>query len=92
MEIDIGDYLITSDEMQWTLFEKKVAKEGKRAGEEYTRPIGYYADANQLIDALIRREIRLQDASSFAEAEAAAVSVGKRFKALLSPTFVVEAV
>ncbi|WP_257574501.1 hypothetical protein [Hafnia alvei] len=43
MQIEIGEYVITSDTYNLILNEKKVAKEGKSAGEERLQSIGFYS-------------------------------------------------
>lgn len=43
MEISIGDkYVITADQYQYVLQERKTKKDGKDAGGEYLSTIGYY--------------------------------------------------
>ncbi|MCP5613306.1 DUF5405 family protein, partial [Klebsiella pneumoniae] len=50
LRIEIGDkWVITSDQYQFILNEKKVVKSGKKAGEEWLDTIGYYPKINQLI-------------------------------------------
>lgn len=87
MKIDIGDYLITSDSMCWTLNEKKVSNGKKNKGKEYLNPVGYYTNASHLVEALVRREIRLADATTFAEAEKAAQGVAQSLCKRLDPYF-----
>ncbi len=55
LRIVIGDkWVITSDQYQFILNEKKVVKSGKKAGEEWLDTIGYYPKINQLISGLIQ--------------------------------------
>ena len=58
IRIEIGDkWVITSDQYQFILNEKKVAQSGKKAGEEWLDTIGYYPKINQLISGLIHHYI-----------------------------------
>lgn len=60
IRIEIGDkWVITSDQYQFILNEKKVAQSGKKAGEEWLDTIGYYPKINQLISGLIHHHIQL---------------------------------
>lgn len=59
IRIEIGDkWVITSDQYQFILSEKKVAKAGKKAGEEWLDTIGYYPKINQLISGLMHHHIQ----------------------------------
>ncbi|EHM1178721.1 DUF5405 family protein [Salmonella enterica subsp. enterica serovar Urbana] len=59
IHITIGDkWVITSDQYQFILNEKKVVKSGKKAGEEWLDTIGYYPKINQLISGLIHYHIQ----------------------------------
>ena len=56
MNIDLGDYVITSDALQFILNEKKVYGENsKHCGQSYLIPVGYYGKIPQLVDALMTR-------------------------------------
>lgn len=58
IRIEIGDkWIITSDQYQFILNEKKVVKSGKKAGEEWLDTVGYYPKINQLISGLIHHHI-----------------------------------
>lgn len=58
IRIEIGDkWVITSDQFQFILNEKKVVKAGKKAGEEWLATIGYYPKINQLISGLAHHYI-----------------------------------
>ncbi|RNW26931.1 MULTISPECIES: DUF5405 family protein [Enterobacteriaceae] len=62
LRIEIGDkWVITSDQYQFILNEKKVVKSGKKAGEEWLDTIGYYPKINQLISGLIHHHIHGSD-------------------------------
>ncbi|WP_267202957.1 DUF5405 family protein [Escherichia coli] len=59
IRIEVGDeWVITSDQYQFILNEKKVAQSGKKAGEEWLDTIGYYPKINQLISGLIHHHIQ----------------------------------
>lgn len=59
MKIEIGKNLvITSDQHQFILSEKKTVKEGARIGAEILLPIGYYPKLSQLINGLIQKGVR----------------------------------
>ncbi|EGZ4375697.1 hypothetical protein AA129_002401 [Salmonella enterica subsp. enterica serovar Lexington] len=59
IRIEIDDkWVITSDQYQFILNEKKVVKSGKNAGEEWLDTIGYYPKINQLISVLIHHHIQ----------------------------------
>lgn len=58
IRIEVGDkWVITSDQYQFILNEKKVVKTGNKAGEEWLDTIGYYPKINQLISGLIHHHI-----------------------------------
>lgn len=59
IRIEVGDkWVITSDQYQFILNEKKVVQSGKKAGEEWLDTIGYYPKINQLISGLIHHHIQ----------------------------------
>ncbi|TBP35401.1 DUF5405 family protein [Klebsiella quasipneumoniae] len=65
IRIEIGDkWIITSDQYQFILNEKKVVKSGKKAGEEWLDTIGYYPKVNQLISGLIHHHIQNSEINS----------------------------
>lgn len=58
IRIEVGDkWVITSDQYQFILNEKKVVKSGNKAGEEWLDTIGYYPKINQLISGLAHHYI-----------------------------------
>lgn len=68
LHIEIGDkWVITSDQYQFILNEKKVAKSGRKAGEEWLDTIGYYPKINQLISGLIHHHIQHSTITSIEE-------------------------
>lgn len=78
IRIEVGDkWVITSDQYQFILNEKKVAQSGKKAGEEWLDTIGYYPKINQLISGLIHHHIQ-QSSITTLDAMAAEIElVGK---------------
>lgn len=68
IRIEIGDkWIITSDQYQFILNEKKVVKSGKKAGEEWLDTIGYYPKINQLISGLVHHQIQTATINSLSE-------------------------
>lgn len=62
IRIEVGDkWVITRDQYQFILNEKKVVKSGNKAGEEWLDTIGYYPKINQLISGLIHHQIHGSD-------------------------------
>ncbi|EAO8869629.1 TPA: DUF5405 family protein [Salmonella enterica subsp. enterica serovar Durban] len=77
IRIEIGDkWVITSDQYQFILNEKKVVKSGKKAGEEWLDTIGYYSKINQLISGLIHHHIQTTTVTSLVEMAAEIERVG----------------
>jgi Domain of unknown function (DUF5405) len=75
LQIEIGEkYLVTSDEYNLVLREKKVSKEGK----EYIVSLGYYGKLENLVSALFLREIKESEVSSLKELIAYLESAEKR--------------
>ncbi|HAV1971886.1 TPA: hypothetical protein JG946_002217 [Enterobacter hormaechei subsp. steigerwaltii] len=65
IRIEVGDkWVITSDQYQFILNEKKVAQSGKKAGEEWLDTIGYYPKFNQLISGLVHHQIQNSEIKS----------------------------
>lgn len=68
IRIEVGDkWVITSDQYQFILNEKKVVKTGNKAGEEWLDTIGYYPKLNQLISGLIHHHILQSKITSLQE-------------------------
>lgn len=62
IRIEVGDkWVITSDQYQFILNQKKVVKSGNKAGEEWLDTIGYYPKINQLFSGLIHHQIHGSD-------------------------------
>lgn len=65
MNIEIGDkYVVTADQYQYILNERKIVKEGKNAGSEYQQTIGYYPKISQLVSALLHLVGRTSEVKS----------------------------
>lgn len=78
LRIEIGDkWVITSDQYQFILNEKKVVKSGKKAGEEWLDTIGYYPKINQLVSGLIHHHIHCSDIAAIDAMAAEIERVGK---------------
>lgn len=68
IRIEVGDkWVITSDQYQFILNEKKVVKSGNKSGEEWLDTIGYYPKINQLISGLIHHHIQTATIKSLVE-------------------------
>ncbi|EPY4640138.1 DUF5405 family protein [Klebsiella pneumoniae] len=68
IRIEVGDkWVITSDQYQFILNEKKVVKSGNKAGEEWLDTIGYYPKINQLISGLVHHHIQTATINSIIE-------------------------
>lgn len=68
IRIEVGDkWVITSDQYQFILNEKKIVKSGNKAGEEWLDTIGYYPKINQLISALVHHRIQTATINSLNE-------------------------
>lgn len=68
IRIEVGDkWIITSDQYQFILNEKKVVKSGNKAGEEWLDTIGYYPKINQLISGLVHHHIQTATINSLSE-------------------------
>ena len=68
IRIEIDDkWVITSDQYQFILNEKKVVKSGNKAGEKWLDTIGYYPKINQLISGLVHHQIQTATINSLTE-------------------------
>lgn len=77
IRIEVSDkWVITSDQYQFILNEKKVVKSGKKAGEEWLDTIGYYPKINQLISGLIHHHIQTATINSLVEMAAEIERIG----------------
>lgn len=65
MHIELGDkYVLTADQYQYIVQEKKTVKDGKNAGSEYLSLVGYFPKLSQAITALINLDVQLSDVQS----------------------------
>ncbi|OQP33885.1 DUF5405 family protein [Pantoea latae] len=70
MKINIGDkYVLTADQFQFIVQERKVVKEGKNAGGEYLSLVGYFPKLSQAIAGLIHLDVQMSDVQSLQEME-----------------------
>ncbi len=77
IRIEVGDkWVITSDQYQFILNEKKVVKSGNKAGEEWLNTIGYYQKINQLISGLVHHHIQTATINTLSEMAAEIERVG----------------
>lgn len=69
MEIQIGKshYFIRSDPLNLILCEKRKRTSGKEIGEYYFDEIGYYSTIENLYTGLLKKKIRLSDATTLLE-------------------------
>lgn len=66
IRIEIGDrYVVTSDQFQFILREKKIAKAGINTDKEYLDTVGYYPKLSQLVSGLLHHSILTGDATTF---------------------------
>lgn len=78
LRIEIGDkWIINSDQYQFILSEKKVAKSGRKAGEEWLDTIGYYPKIEQLISGLIHHHIQQSAITSIEDMAAEIKRIGE---------------
>jgi hypothetical protein len=86
IRIEIGArYVVTSDRFQFILKEKKTAKSGKAAGEEWLDVVGYYGTIDKLISGLAHHEILTGSAVSFEALRTQIESIGKQCLAAFGP-------
>lgn len=79
IKIDIGQrYIVTSDQFQFILQEKKVAKSGKNAGKEWLDAVGYYPTISKLISGLVLHNILTGEARQFSELEKQVEQIGQK--------------
>lgn len=68
MKIVIADkYLLTADQYQYIVKEKKIVKDGKNAGEEYLSLVGYFPKLSQAISGLINLDVQMSEVTSLKE-------------------------
>lgn len=79
IHIEVGDrFVVTSDQFQFILHEKKIAKSGKNAGKEWLDTIGFYTTIPRLVSGLIFHGIMTGEATSFAELSEQVERIGQQ--------------
>lgn len=58
MNIQFGDYKITSDSLNITLIRIVKITKGDNAGKQYEKTLGYYSTLEDLLGGLVRHHIR----------------------------------
>lgn len=92
MKIRISeDYMIETDPFCWMVKERSVVKEGKNAGKELWKAVGYYGTLSQAITGLSDRAVRVSDAETLEQALTAAGAIADSIRAALTPEYTVEA-
>ncbi|MBT0729560.1 DUF5405 family protein [Rosenbergiella nectarea] len=84
MKIEIENYVITADQHQFILSEKKVAQKGKNEGQEILTTVGYFQKLSWLIQALIVKEVRQSNVESLQALEVLIKSIGEKCESLLA--------
>lgn len=71
IRIEIGGrYVVTSDAFQFILQEKKIAKTGKNAGNEWLDVVGYYPKLSQFVTGLMVHDALICEARCLGELSA----------------------
>ena len=78
MAIKVSDkYDIEADEYQFIVVQKKTAKSGKKAGEEYTVPVAYVSTITRALEVIYEKETRKWVAANKATLKEAAKAFNK---------------
>ena len=68
LRIELGDkYVVTGSAHDLILNEKKIAKEGKSAGQEVLSRLGYFSKFEHLVRELMHQEILESEAQTLTE-------------------------
>lgn len=68
LHIELGEkYVVTGSTHDLILNEKKIAKEGKSAGQQVLSRLGYYSKFEHLVKELMHREILQSEAQTLEE-------------------------
>ena len=68
LRIELGDkYVVTGSAHDLILNEKKIAKEGKSAGQEVLSRLGYFSKFEHLVGELMHKEILDSEAQTLTE-------------------------
>ncbi|EOG8087938.1 DUF5405 family protein [Enterobacter roggenkampii] len=71
-------FVITSDQYQFILQEKKIAKSGKNAGKEWLYTIGFYPTISKLVSGLVLHNILTGEARQFSDLEKQVEQLGQK--------------
>ncbi|EMF8515160.1 hypothetical protein AWI17_22595 [Enterobacter asburiae] len=71
-------FVITSDQFQFILQEKKIAKSGKNAGKEWLDTVGFYPTIDKLVSGLVLHNILTGEACQFSELEKQVEQIGQK--------------
>lgn len=71
-------FVITSDQFQFILQEKKISKSGKNTGKEWLDAVGYYPTISKLISGLVLHNILTSEARQFSELEKQVEQIGQK--------------
>lgn len=71
-------FVITSDQYQFILQEKKVAKSGKNAGREWLDIVGFYPTISKLVSGLVLHNILTGEARQFSDLEKQIEQLGQK--------------
>lgn len=78
IRISVGDkWVITSDQYQFILQEKKIAKTGKMVGKEWLDTIGYYPKISQLVSGLLHHHVQTSAVESIGALTAEIERIGQ---------------
>ncbi|ATG01750.1 DUF5405 family protein [Lelliottia sp. SL45] len=79
IHIVIGNkFVITSDQFQFILQEKKIAKSGKSAGKEWLDIVGFYPTIPKLVSGLILHTLLTGEARQFSDLEKQVEQLGHK--------------
>ncbi|NTZ47978.1 hypothetical protein FCM30_19780 [Lelliottia aquatilis] len=71
-------FVITSDQYQFILQEKKIAKSGKNAGREWLDIVGFYPTISKLVSGLVLHNILTGEARQFSDLEKQVEQLGQK--------------
>ncbi|WP_449550304.1 DUF5405 family protein [Lelliottia amnigena] len=79
IHIRVGDrFVVTSDQYQFILQEKKTAKSGKNTGKEWLDTVGFYPSISKLVSGLALHYIFTGDARQFSDLEKQIEQLGQK--------------
>lgn len=71
-------FVITSDQFQFILQEKKIAKSGKNVGKEWLDTVGFYPTISKLVSALALHNILTGEARQFSDLKKQVEQLGEK--------------